>query len=121
MANTTMRPLIIINDAPYGSEKPYNALRLARALTDHTDEPVHVFLFGNAVGCAVAGQDTPDGYYKLDRMLRSVARKGGVIGCCSECMNARGINDEQLIDEAHRSSMDELTKWTASADRVLTF
>lgn len=116
-----MRPLIIINDPPYGSEKPYNALRLARALAQQTDEPVHVFLFGDAVGCAVAGQRTPDGYYTLDRMLSAVGREGGVIGCCGQCLDARGFSDDQLVNPAYRSGLDELAKWTEAADRVLGF
>jgi uncharacterized protein involved in oxidation of intracellular sulfur len=39
-----------------------------------------VFLIGDAVGCAVAGQKVPDGYYHLDRMVESVGRHGGEIG-----------------------------------------
>ena len=80
-----------------------------------------MFLFGDAVGCALAGQKTPDGYYKLDRMLPSVARRGASIGCCSECTDARAFDDDQLIEQAHRSSMKELVQWTDRADRVLTF
>jgi uncharacterized protein involved in oxidation of intracellular sulfur len=36
-------------------------------------------------------------------------------------MDARGITDDELIEGAHRSSMDELTEWTANADKVLVF
>jgi hypothetical protein len=36
-------------------------------------------------------------------------------------MDARGIKPEMLADGCHRSSMDELTAWTRSADRVLVF
>ena len=75
---------------------------------------------GDAVTCAVAGQKTPDGYYALDRMLRSVARRGGQIACCGTCLDTRGLTKEHLIDEAPRSTIDELAAWTIEADQVLT-
>jgi sulfur relay (sulfurtransferase) complex TusBCD TusD component (DsrE family) len=36
-------------------------------------------------------------------------------------MDARGIKPEMLAEGAHRSSMAELTAWTAAADKVLVF
>ena len=48
--------LVIVNDQPYGSERPYNALRLAGSLAKADDVALRVFLLGDAVGCAVAGQ-----------------------------------------------------------------
>jgi len=45
----------------------------------------------DAVGCAMAGQKVPDGYYHLDRMIESAARHGAEVGCCGTCMDARGI------------------------------
>lgn len=80
-----------------------------------------VFLIGDAVGCAMAGQKVPDGYYHLDRMILSATRRGAQVGCCGTCMDARGINDEMLTEGALRSSMDELTEWTLWADKVVTF
>lgn len=68
--------LIILNDGPYGSERPYNGLRMAMALQKREDARVKVFMMGDAVGCAVKGQATPQGYYNLERMVASVARKG---------------------------------------------
>lgn len=70
--------LIIINDGPYGNERAYNALRMAMNLSKRDDANVNVFLMGDAVNCAIANQKTPDGYYNVERMMRSVARKGGV-------------------------------------------
>lgn len=113
--------LLILNQPAYGKDETFNALRLANALTRRDDATVTVFLMGDAVGCAVAGQKTPDGYYALDRMLKSFARHDGQIACCGTCLDARGLTKEQLIDEAARSTMDELAEWTVEADRVLTF
>jgi uncharacterized protein involved in oxidation of intracellular sulfur len=70
--------LFIINDGPYGNERPYNALRLAMNLAKLPDAGVQVFLLGDGVNCAVAGQKTPNGYYNVERMLQSIARQGQV-------------------------------------------
>jgi len=69
--------LLVINDAPYGSERPYNALRLALALIKRTAK-VRIFLMADAVNCAIAGQKTPTGYYNIERMVKSVAQRGEV-------------------------------------------
>jgi len=54
--------LIIANDAPYGGEKTWNALRLAGAsATSEAGMQVRVFLMGDSVGAAKRGQVTPEG------------------------------------------------------------
>lgn len=70
--------LFVINDAPCGNERPYNALRLAMNLAKEPDACVQVFLMGDGVNCAVAGQKTPNGYYNVERMLQSIARQGDI-------------------------------------------
>jgi len=70
--------LFIINNAPYGDERPYNALRLAFSLAKRAEVHVRVFLMGDGVLCAVARQVTPNGYYNIERMLKSIARRGAV-------------------------------------------
>lgn len=70
--------LFIINDGPYGSERPYNALRLAMNLTKREDALVRVFLTADGVACARKGQKTPDGYYNIERMVRAIAARGKV-------------------------------------------
>ncbi len=70
--------LIAINDGPYGSERPYNALRLALNLVKRPGVSVRVFLVGDGVQCAAAGQKTPEGYYNVERMLKSLAARGEV-------------------------------------------
>ncbi len=115
-----MTTLFILNDPPYGTERSYNALRLAGALSK-TGTEIFVFLIGDAAACAKSGQRVPAGYYNVELMLRAVARNNGVIGVCGTCMDARGISDDGLVSGSHRSSMDELTAWTAKADKVLVF
>jgi len=113
--------LLIINGPAYGADETFNAIRLAGALGGREDAAVRVFLMGEAVTCAIAGQKTPNGYYTLDRMLKAFARQGGQLACCGTCLDARGLGKEHLIDEAARSTMDELAAWTVEADQVLVF
>lgn len=116
-----MKTLLVLNDAPYGSERTYNGLRLAGALSRQENVQVSVFLIGDAVTSAKAGQKVPAGYYNVATMLGAVLRHGGAVGVCGSCIDARGIGDSELLDGAHRSSMDELTGWTLAADKVLVF
>ena len=111
---------IIINDPPYGSERPYNALRLANSLIKKEDIRVTVFLMGDAVTCAGKGQKTPDGYYNIERMLKPVVRRGQVL-LCGTCMDARGMKEENIAEGCKRSTLDELTDLTISSDKVLVF
>ena len=76
--STTQNTLIIINDGPYGNERAYNALRLALNLVKRPEATVRVFLIGDGVACAKRGQKTPDGFYNVERMLKSLARRGEV-------------------------------------------
>jgi uncharacterized protein involved in oxidation of intracellular sulfur len=116
-----MQHLIILNDPPYGTERSYNGLRLANSLAKTEGAEVSVFLMGDAASCAVGRQATPNGYYNIERMLKILASKGGKIGACGSCMDARGIKPEALVEGVHRSSMDELTSWTQQSDRVIVF
>jgi uncharacterized protein involved in oxidation of intracellular sulfur len=117
-----MKVLIIINDAPYGTEKAYNALRLATTiLKEYEGTEMCIFLMADAVGCAIANQKTPDGYYNIERMLKIVLNKNGVIKLCTSCVEARGLKEMKFIDGAALSSMKELAQLTLESDRVITF
>ena len=97
------KTLFVLNDPPYGTERTYNALRLAGSLSKRDGEQVKVFLIGDAASGGKAGQKTPQGYYNVEVMLRAVGTRGGEIGICSTCMDARGLTDADLADAAHRS------------------
>jgi uncharacterized protein involved in oxidation of intracellular sulfur len=117
-----MKTLIVINDPPYGSERAYNALRLALALQKGRPErALSVFLMADAVAAAKAGQQTPNGYYNIERMLKLVLTNKGRVLLCSTCMKARGLQDAELAEGARRSSMEELATLTDEADNVLVF
>ena len=78
MTDTPKNYLFVINDGPYGNERPYNALRMALELVKRPQTSVRTFLIGDGVNCAIANQKTPDGHYNIGRMLRSIARRGEV-------------------------------------------
>jgi uncharacterized protein involved in oxidation of intracellular sulfur len=113
--------LIIINDPPYGTERAFNALRLANAIRKRESVTIKVFLMADAVSCAKSAQKTPDGYYNLERMLRSLVSKEVPIGACGTCMDARGLAESDLMQGVHKSTLEELTTWTIEADKVLIF
>lgn len=115
--------LLIINDAPYGTEKAYNALRMAMALQkEHSDEvKIKIFLLADAVFCALPNQNTPNGYYNIERMLKSVLLKGGEVKSCGGCSRARGVDQLQFIEGVQLSNMKEFAQWTVDCDKVLTF
>ena len=117
-----MKTLVLINDPPYGTERVYNALRLAQALLKRDPAiQLMVFLIGDAVLAAKAQQKTPDGYYNIERMLRRLLGSKACVLLCGTCMDARGISDAELSEGARRSTMDELANTTAEADKVLIF
>lgn len=112
--------LVIVNDQPYGSERPYNALRLAGALSKREGVELRLFLLGDAVSCAVAGQQLAEGHYHLDRMIKPLVRRGQV-AVCGTCMDARGLREKQLVEGAGRSNLEDLTDWTMWSDKTLVF
>lgn len=116
-----MKYLLILNDAPYGTERSYNGLRLAGSLGKSPDNEVHVFLMGDAVACAKSGQKVPQGFYNVELMIGRVIRNKGRVGLCGTCMDARALTVTEIADGTHRSSMDELTQWTQWCDKVIVF
>jgi len=116
------KTLFILNDPPYGTERSYNALRLAGSLARRAGEEVKVFLMGDAASCAKANQKVPPGYYNVELMLQGPATRHGVeVAVCGTCMDARGIADSELTQGAQRGSLSQLTDWTSWADKVLVF
>lgn len=111
--------LIILNDPPYGTERSYNGLRLAKAVSNE-DAHVTVFLLADAFACAKRGQKVPQGFYSIELMLKSILRKGEVLAC-GACMDARGLTDDEILEGAERSTMQVLSEHTLHTDKVLVF
>jgi uncharacterized protein involved in oxidation of intracellular sulfur len=113
--------LIILNDAPYGSERTYNGLRLAGTLAKAGGSELRLFLMGDSVTAAKAGQKVPSGYYNVEVMLNAVIRGGAGVALCGTCLDARGITEAEIMQGAQRGTMSQLAEWTTAADRVLVF
>jgi uncharacterized protein involved in oxidation of intracellular sulfur len=116
-----MNHLYILNDAPYGSERTYNGLRVAGAVAKQEGNTVRVFLIGDAASAAHRGQKVPQGFYNVEVMIGNVVRHGGEVGICGTCMDARGMADDNIAEGTRRSTLAELAEWTMWADKVLVF
>ncbi len=116
-----MKTLFVLNDPPYGTERSYNALRLAGALAKKGGDDLRMFLMGDAAACAKRGHSVAPGFYNINRMLRAVALKQVPVAVCGSCMDARGITADELVEGTERSTLDELADWTAWAEKVLVF
>lgn len=118
-----MKMLIILNDAPYGTERSYNALRLAKGLVrlDPTLE-LTLFLMADAVTCAKRGQNPLSGYYNIELMLNAVLHsKNSRVLLCGTCMGARGLAEDEIIEGVQQSDIETLSSETCGADKVLVF
>lgn len=114
--------LFILNDAPYGSEKTFNALRLALNIKEEYEDEVaiNIFLMSDSVTAALANQRPSEGY-NIEQMLDILFAQGAQLKLCKTCTDARGISDLPLIAGAQISTLIELSQWTLAADKVLTF
>jgi uncharacterized protein involved in oxidation of intracellular sulfur len=113
---------IIINDAPYGVERAWNALRLASASSSGAvKSEVNVFLLGDGVSIAKRGQKTPSGYYNLENMLIDLIEKSVMVKACGSCLSARGLEIKDLVEGVEKGSMMGLSEWVKESRNVLSF
>jgi uncharacterized protein involved in oxidation of intracellular sulfur len=113
---------IVINAAPYGDERLYNALRLARALVSASiGIKVNIFLLGDAVVAAKKGQKTPEGYPNFEEILWELVEKGTEIIACSTCASARGLAYEDMIEGVQNGTILQLAHWLKESQGVLSF
>ncbi len=117
----SMDILIILNDAPYGSERTFQGLRMADAMQKlEEDADLTVYLSNDAVLCAKTGQQTPDGYYNVERMLKPIIRRGSVI-VCRTCAEARGLFQADLMDGVRIVTLGEAAEIALEADKTLVY
>ena len=115
-----MKHLLILNDPPYGTERSYNGLRLAGALSKADGEETKLFLMGDAAACAKGGQKVAEGFYNIQIMLGRVVRNKAEVGVCGTCMDARGIADPDAEAPVRIAAQAGLTeRLTADATRIL--
>jgi len=117
MAGTTV---LIISGPPYGDEKPWNALRLGKALVA-IKQNLKVFLLGDAVALAKKGQKAPTGYYNLGQMVTDLVSAGAEVRVCVTCIESRGLRPEELVEGVMVGKMLDLAHWVEEGAKVLTF
>lgn len=121
MKDRTMNKyLFILNDSPYSSQRSYNALRLVGAMANN-DTHITVFLLGDGVVNGVRRQSPADASYNIQEMLRALKRQNVRMGACRTCLEARGIDDQSLVEGVERSTLADLKRLTEEADQVLVF
>ena len=114
-----MRILLVVSTPPYGSEGPYNALRLADALLTR-DAIVDVFLLGDAVHTGRSGQQPSSGA-SVEAQVRTALDRGAEVTLCGTCCASRGLSADEVIDGVRIGTMHELAELTVRADRVVSF
>jgi len=114
---------MILQSPPYGDEKVWNALRLAKALTTAAiGMKVNIFLLGDSVTAGKRGQKPPEGYYNLEKMLKELVEQGVEVVACRTCVSARGLTQEDLIEGIRvGTTMGDLAQWVKESQKVLSF
>lgn len=113
---------IIVNGAPYGDERVWNALRLAlTSISAAVEMNANIFLIGDAVIAAKKGQNTPQGYYNLEKTLKDLIERGAKVAACGTCIRARGLTKENLIEGVEIGSMTGLAHWIKESQKILSF
>jgi sulfur relay (sulfurtransferase) complex TusBCD TusD component (DsrE family) len=115
-----MSTLLVVNGAPYGSEAPYNAFRLAEALALR-EEPVEIFLMGDAVQAALAGQDPRGAHASLEGLLTALLERGVGVVCCGTCCRTRGVAEDDLVEGVTLATIHDLAEAVSRCKAHLSF
>jgi uncharacterized protein involved in oxidation of intracellular sulfur len=73
------------------------------------------------VSAAKKGQNTPQGYYNLEKTLRDLISQKVKIVACGTCLRARGLNQEDLIEDIEIGTMMMLAHWIKESQKILSF
>ncbi len=111
---------IVLQDAPYGNEKVWNALRLSQDLLS-VGSQVRIFLYGDSVTGAKKGQNPPKGYYNIGDMIKGLLEKGVEVRSCLTCTSARGLTQEDFIDGVVIGKTIDLARWVGEGGQVMVF
>ncbi|MGL5046037.1 MAG: DsrE/DsrF/TusD sulfur relay family protein [Shewanella sp.] len=112
--------LIVAHASPYGTEKLFNSLRIALALKDDEQAvDLKLCLMSDAVFGALKHQTTPDLSYNLQQMFEILSAQQVPILLCKTCAQARGVTTDMIIEGAQIGTLQDLTRWTLAADKVM--
>jgi uncharacterized protein involved in oxidation of intracellular sulfur len=111
---------VLINAAPYGSELPYNALRVAAAL-ELAEQEVEVLLMGDAVNTARRNQDPRAAHTSLEGLLKELLGKGVSVTLCGTCCQTRGLREEDLVEHVAMGTIHDFARVIAASAKVVSF
>lgn len=111
---------LLVNGSPYGTETPFNALRLAQAL-ELADEPVELLLMGDAVNTARRDQDPRSAHASLEAMLVALVEKGASVTLCGTCCQTRGLREADLVEGVAIGTIHDFAQILKRADKTLSF
>jgi uncharacterized protein involved in oxidation of intracellular sulfur len=115
-----MKILFQLNDAPYGSDKNYNALRTAIQLQKQDlSNVVWIYLMSDSVTGAIPGQKEKAGQYNIGEMLSTIIENGGEVKLCTSCAETRGVSS--VIPGAVIGTLTDLTNWIMESDKALVY
>jgi sulfur relay (sulfurtransferase) complex TusBCD TusD component (DsrE family) len=115
-----MATVVLVNTAPYGSEGPYNALRLVQALALRGEE-VDLFFMGDGVHTGRAEQEPLTAHASLEAMLREVLDRTVPVTLCGTCCKARGLSEAELVEGVRVGTIADLVDLVRTAGRVVSF
>jgi uncharacterized protein involved in oxidation of intracellular sulfur len=110
---------VLVNASPYGSELPYNALRVAAAL--QLDEHVDLLLMGDAVNTARRGQDPRTAHASLEGLLADLIEKGADVTLCGTCCQTRGLLEVDLVEGVVVGTIHDFSRVLRACDKVISF
>ena len=115
-----MSVAVLVNASPYGSELPYNALRLAAAL-ELAGEDVELLLLGDGVNTARRGQDPRAAHASLEALLTELVENGAGVTLCGTCCQTRGLQEPDLIDRVEVGTIHDFARIVRSSEKVISF
>ncbi len=110
---------VLVNASPYGSELPYNALRVAAAL--QLEERVEVLLMGDAVNTARRDQEPRAAHASLEGLLVDLVEKGVDVTLCGTCCRTRGLQEADLVDGVAVGTIHDFSRVLRDCDKVISF
>jgi sulfur relay (sulfurtransferase) complex TusBCD TusD component (DsrE family) len=75
----------------------------------------------DGVSAAKKGQNPPEGYYNLEKMLCDLVKAGARVRACGTYLRARALGQEDLVEGVEVGTMMELAKWVKESRLVLSF
>jgi tRNA 2-thiouridine synthesizing protein D len=117
---------VVLGDPPYGTQRPYTALRFSLAALREGHQ-ANLFLLEDAVFAAKREQQPPDmpvgdaGMPNCEELLQAAIQEGLRVKACTVCCVERGLKLEEITEGVDRGSMIDLVNWVVESDRTVFF